>query len=346
MQDKKFIESLTANGISVMTDNGWEQLEASHKTIPYKIWQLVLENGLRLRCADNHIVFLSDYTEVFVKDLSIGTMICTEDGLSAVIDVFETGDDSEHMYDLQVNSAEHRYYTDGILSHNTTVTLDIIANAEANGSKVLFISAECTSVDLALYVERYPKFGNIQIFFPQEIEDGECPKQVLEEILADGWDIILIDSFVELQEIIKESTGMTRGASENYMLKLMYTHNLGKNIGKHYSSFLNIQQVTKGGQFVGSNKLKHMTTGMLEIRFVDEFSQDERYIVFSKNRRGHVGKQMFFDLSAKGDVVYDTERFRKTESMKELKKKEKDLIKKEGLKFDALFGLDKDKEDK
>ena len=80
-------------------------------------------------------------------------------------------------------------------------------------------------------------------------------------------------------------------------------------------------------------------TGMMEIRFVDEVTQDERYVVFSKNRRGHVGKQMFFDLAGTGDVVYDTERFKKTESLKELKKKEKELIKTQGMEFDKLFGL-------
>jgi predicted ATP-dependent serine protease len=119
----------------------------------------------------------------------------------------------------------------------------------------------------------------------------------------------------------------------------MYGHNLGNNKPGKFTSFLNIQQVNKGGTFVGSNKLKHMTTGMMEIRFVDERSQDERYVVFSKNRRGHVGKQMFFDLSAAGDVNYDTERFKKSESLKELKRKEKELVKAQGLEFDKLFGL-------
>jgi hypothetical protein len=48
---------------------------------------------------------------------------------------------------------------------------------------------------------------------------------------------------------------------------------------------------------------------------------------------------MFFDLSNAGDVIYDTERFKKSESLKELKKKEKDLIKTHGLEFDKLFGI-------
>jgi len=221
----------------------------------------------------------------------------------------------------------------------STVTLDIIANAKKSGSKVLFISAEMNQVDLYLYVQRYPKFGELDIFFPQDIADDEDPRKVLEGILNEGYDIVLIDSFVELQETIREHARMTRNGSEKWLLDMMYKQNLGQNKGKKFTSFLNIQQVNKGGTFVGSNKLKHMTTGMMEIRFVDERTQDERYVVFSKNRRGHVGKQMFFDLSAAGDVTYDTERFKKAESLKQLKKKEKELVKKDGLEFDKLFGL-------
>ena len=170
----------------------------------------------------------------------------------------------------------------------STVTLDIIANAERTGSKVLFISAEMSPVDLKLYVDRYPKFGDLDIFFPQEIDDDESPKAILEEVLNEGYDIVLIDSFIELQATIQESDRMTRNRAEKWLLDLMYQQNLGQNKGKKFTSFLNIQQVNKGGTFVGSNKLKHMTTGMMEIRFVDQITQDERYVVFSKNRRGHV----------------------------------------------------------
>ena len=46
----------------------------------------------------------------------------------------------------------------------STVTLDILSNAKRKGSKVLFISAEMNQVDLYLYVQRYPKFGDLDIF--------------------------------------------------------------------------------------------------------------------------------------------------------------------------------------
>ena len=49
-------------------------------TKPFEIYELQLENGLNLKCADEHIVFLNDYSEVFVKDLKEGDLIKTKYG--------------------------------------------------------------------------------------------------------------------------------------------------------------------------------------------------------------------------------------------------------------------------
>ena len=54
-----------------------------------------------------------------------------------------------------------------------------------------------------------------------------------------------------------------------------------------------IQQVTKGGTFVGSNKLKHMVSSMAHMRMSDE----GRYLHFSKNRRGGNANKIFFSVS-------------------------------------------------
>jgi len=220
----------------------------------------------------------------------------------------------------------------------STLLLDGLANAKKNGAKVLFVSGEMNQVDLYLYVKRYPKFGDIDIFFPQELPEDECPKEALSELLQQGWDLVLFDSFVEVQEIIKEAGAMSGKQSEKWMLDLMGKNNLGHNTTNSYTSFLNIQQVTKGGKFVGSNRLKHMTTGMMEIRFVEEGDED-RYVFFDKNRRGNVGKRMYFSLHSTGDVTYDLERFNKAEKLHEMQAKEKELIKDGGLKFDELFKI-------
>ena len=47
----------------------------------------------------------------------------------------------------------------------STVMLDVLADLQAKGAKVLFISGEMTSIDLYGYVKRYPKFGKLPILF-------------------------------------------------------------------------------------------------------------------------------------------------------------------------------------
>jgi len=222
----------------------------------------------------------------------------------------------------------------------STVSLDILSNVKASGGKTLFISAEMSRVDMYLYVQRYPKFGDLDIFFTGELIEGANSKKAIEDLFNKGWDLVLMDSFVEVQADVKDSSNMNSTQSEKWLLDLMYKHNLGNNETNTYTSFIAIQQVNKGGNFVGSNKLKHMTTGMLEIRFedIDNYESD-RYMLFSKNRRGHVGKKLFFDLQTTGSVQYDTERFQKTEKIKEMRKEELQRIKDDNVKFDEMFGM-------
>ena len=116
---KKFIEELSVDGWSVKTDTGYEKISQTNKTIEYQIWKLETTSHI-LECADNHIVFDSGYNEVFVKDLKVGYMIMTEFGPEKVISIKETTE-KVSMFDLSVESQNHRYYTNGILSHNTTI---------------------------------------------------------------------------------------------------------------------------------------------------------------------------------------------------------------------------------
>lgn len=116
---KKFIEELSVDGWSVKTDTGYEKISQSNKTVEYQIWKLETESHY-LECADNHIVFDTGYNEKFVKDVKVGHVIMTESGPEKVISVKETNE-KVPMFDLSVDSENHRYYTNGILSHNTTI---------------------------------------------------------------------------------------------------------------------------------------------------------------------------------------------------------------------------------
>ena len=183
----------------------------------------------------------------------------------------------------------------------STVGLDMLSDLAMSGHSVLFISAEMTRIDLFQYVQRFPKFGSIPILFLGEYADSN-PKRILEEVLSEGYDCVLIDSFAEVQSTVKETLHISGNAAEKWLIDLMLSHNLGGNKNKKNTTFLAIQQVTKGGVFVGSNKLKHNTTGMLELR--READDINPHMVFTKNRRGQVQEKLFYSLSQSGDVDY------------------------------------------
>jgi len=221
----------------------------------------------------------------------------------------------------------------------TTVTLDILADLSQMGYKCLFISAEMNRIDLYGYVQRYPKFGEVDILFTGEYCESN-PRAVLEQTLAPGYDIVLIDSFVELQADFREVLGMTSMGSEKIILDIMISHNMANNDRGLNTTFLAIQQVGKSGIFVGSNKLKHAVTGMLEIRM--DPKSNTPYLMFDKNRRGSVHKRMFYDLSVNGDVQYDLKRFQNDENAREALAQEKALLEGESEQFDVLFGTNVD----
>lgn len=201
----------------------------------------------------------------------------------------------------------------------STVAMDITADLQRSGASVLFISAEMDRVDLYRYVKRYPKFGNLDILFLGEYLD-QNPRLVVEHMLFKGYDVVMIDSFVEVQETVREASGMTMSGAEKWLIGLMKQNNAAQNERGVYTSFLCVQQVTKEGVFVGSNKLKHSLTGMMELRFEKDGT---RYIMFSKNRRGEVNKKMYFDLTGTGDVRYDSERYDIEEAVRQIVESER-----------------------
>ena len=114
---KKILNSISLLNLKVKTDTGYEPVSDIHITQPYKHY-VVSTLEYELCCADNHIVFNDKYDEVFVKDLQVGDYIQTESGLQKVENIF-TENFKSSMFDLTVDHHNHRFYTNGILSHNT-----------------------------------------------------------------------------------------------------------------------------------------------------------------------------------------------------------------------------------
>ena len=187
----------------------------------------------------------------------------------------------------------------------STVLLDWVSDLQSQGKKVLFISGEMNDIDMYGYVKRFPKFGKVPIMFMNDYSN--CPKQAVEQVLNDGYDIVLMDSWAEVTAMVKDQMGWARNKVESWMLDLLEKHNKANNKANKNTAFICIQQMTKAGEFAGSNRIKHMTTAMAALRFDGRGADAERYLEFSKNRRGSVGDKVYFSLHRGGCVDYSFE---------------------------------------
>lgn len=194
----------------------------------------------------------------------------------------------------------------------STVMLDLLAsivdqNPEA---KILYISSEMTRNDIMFYYRKTPAIGKVPTLLLMDyVKNGQLA-QVLEKSFNGEHDIILLDSYQDVLVKLKEVHGWKSTKAESWLTNMMI--DAAEKCG---NAVLAIQHMTKGGQYVGSTYLKHATTAMLEIRF-DLAGQ--RYIEFSKNRRGGsgTGKRLYYKLDDQGQVVYDVARFQETEEIR------------------------------
>lgn len=216
----------------------------------------------------------------------------------------------------------------------TTVLLDYLAGLQKNGNKVLFISAEMNEMDMARYLKRFPNWASLPILFLNNYESNS--NLVIEKVLDQGFDVVLTDSYTEVNDTVKEHTGWTRGKTEKWFLDLMTQHNKAKS-GKH-TAFVTILQLSKGGQFVGSNKLKHMTTSMMKLDW-EGGENGRRFMEFSKNRVGQVNRKLYFNFE--NGVSFNEQRFVNDIENDELLAAEQKQLEQEGAAFDRLFGFDK-----
>ena len=186
----------------------------------------------------------------------------------------------------------------------TTVLLDILAATQNKDKqrKCLFISGEMGRKQMFKYTQRFPQFGFIKTLFMADYLEYNT-KDVVEQVLAQGWDLVLIDSAAEVIDGVRDDNNWDRKTAEGWFVDICLKNNKGENVDRKFTSFLAIQQVTKQGEFVGSNKLKHLFDAMGEMRRESERDGGKTYFTFSKNRNGNVGMKFGYELS-NNEITY------------------------------------------
>lgn len=151
---KKIISSHKVENLKVKCDYGYVPVKEVHKTQPYTVYIVHLEDNMTLECADNHIVYRvmnpDNVIQVYVKELNPGDYIRTNLGSTKVLSI-EKMPYKMAMYDISLDSPEHRYYANGVLSHNTTtvsafLSWMLIFHAERN--ILVVANKEATAIEI------------------------------------------------------------------------------------------------------------------------------------------------------------------------------------------------------
>lgn len=177
-------------------------------------------------------------------------------------------------------------------SGKSTIVLDMLTKFTQQGLKVLFISGEMDEISHYKYCKRIPEFACVQTLFLKNYSNNV--KEALEYVFNEGYDVIAVDSIAEVIEMYKDAYHTTERSAEIWFLNLQDKHKKGDNLKNYYTTFINIQQMTKAGDFVGSNRLKHMVDAFCHVtRSKDGL---ERSLYFSKNRDCDKDFKVYFSI--------------------------------------------------
>lgn len=177
-------------------------------------------------------------------------------------------------------------------SGKSTLVLDMLSKFTQQGLKCLLIQGEMDQIGHYKYCRRMPSFGCIQTLFLKDYVDNV--KEIIEHVFDLGYDVIGVDSIAEVLNMYRDQNGGTAKQAESWFLKLQDDVKKGKNSKGYYTSFINIQQVTKSDEFAGSNRLKHMMEAFCKV----ERSKDglERSLFFEKNRDCDKDFKVYFSI--------------------------------------------------
>jgi len=110
--DKKFTH---INPVNFQSD--FAPAKNVFRTVPYTVWEIKTQNT-ELCAADKHLIKTPKGLK-WIQDIVIGDLIETKFGIEQVISNRNLNI-QVHMYDVEIDSEDHLYYADNVLSHNTT----------------------------------------------------------------------------------------------------------------------------------------------------------------------------------------------------------------------------------
>lgn len=212
--DKKFINTKKISDYEILTDDGFKDVIALHKTIDYDVYNLILDNK-ELKCADCHIVFLENDKQIYVKDLNIGDKIKTIDGIQEVLNI-EKKCYKKAMWDFELGGNSVKYYTNGILSHNTTLIRKLVSDL-SDDKTIIYVPSyfmfDIANPELISFISKFKNSVLLledaeQILTSTEEERNQAVANILnisDGLLNDHMDMQIIATFNANKKVIDKA---------------------------------------------------------------------------------------------------------------------------------------------
>ena len=279
--NKKFTKSFNLSDYEILTDSGFKDVVSLHETIPYKVWELELSNGYKLECADDHIVFDDNMNEIFVKNLETGDRVFTDEGIQIVISNKETNR-VENMYDFELSEdSNRRYYTNGILSHNTELAKQI--------ANYMFESEDSLiRIDMSEYME---KISINRIIGSPQGYVGYEDSNVLDRIRRKPYSVVLFDEIEKAHSDVfnlflqmLDDGHMTDSHGRKVSFKnciILMTSNVGTKVVKDFGSGVGFN--TRSRSESKENNVKDILEKELKKKFAPEFINRLDEIIYFKD---------------------------------------------------------------
>lgn len=310
---KKITKTTKISDYEVLTDDGFVDIKALHETVPYEVYQLKLADGKELKCADNHIVFIQEYDEstmepiflkeIFVKDLPKHSFIMVSDDNgnlidSEVLEVTNLGYE-EVMYDLElVEGSNRRYYTNGILSHNTHL-------AKLLAEEIFGDADALIRMDMSEYMEKHsvsrlvgPPPGYVGYD-----QGGQLTEKVRRKphcvILFDEIEKAHTDVFNILLQLLDEGM-LTDGLGRKVNFKnslIILTSNIGVKEVQSFGKPMGLQTGTE--ILTEETKVRNIIDKALKKNFKPEFlNRIDEAIIFNSLSKEDISKIIYLELAS------------------------------------------------
>jgi len=201
----------------------------------------------------------------------------------------------------------------------------------------LFANSEMAEDDFQFEALKSPILKKLNMMFFTDYPEYN-PLEVFAKFLEENqYRVVVLDSLKDTLDRIKvynENNGIKKSDKtiESEIINLLKHYNKTKGI-----TFILIQQINKGGEYVGSKSIEHNTTGLFEMRHCQS---GRRYIKFEKNRRnGNLIKTPLYYFKDKitGEIMFDEKDFERRIEARETAEANKKSLEEMETNFDSIM---------